>query len=167
MQVHDEPMKAVRVVLRDAGKAPDAGNFDFGRRFEMTGRSNGAEPYPELLALGRITGGDRADHGFCVAFDALEQRREAGSDNLAAPCQMSAADQRCQHGWRKSRCPAFDREIGDGAMWSPGMLNGSLKGTQAELDAIVRGQPFRNQRRQQNVGLSEFSDDCCFHGGAF
>ena len=35
----------------------------------------------------------------------------------------------------------------------------------ANLDPVVGGEPFRDQRRQQNVGLSELFDDLGFHGG--
>ena len=44
------------------------------------------------------------------------------------------------------------------------VMRGRLQRAHAHLDAVVGGEAFRDQRRQQNVGLSELFDDLRFHG---
>jgi hypothetical protein len=54
---------------------------------------------------------------------------------------------------------AFARQIEASAARFAGVTGSRLQNAQAEFDAVVRGQAFRNQRRQQQIGLSEPLDD--------
>jgi hypothetical protein len=57
------------------------------------------------------------------------------------------------------RSVAFARQIEASAARFAGVTGGRLQNAQAELDAVVCSQAFRNQRRQQQICLSEPLDD--------
>ena len=76
---------------------------------------------------------------------------------------MGAADQGRERGGRDSGGAAFDVQVGGGMIGLARMMGGRLQRAHANLDAVVGGEALRDQRWQQNVGLSELLDDLRFH----
>ena len=76
---------------------------------------------------------------------------------------MRAADQGRERGGRDAGGAAFDLQIGGGMIGLARVMRRRLQRAHAHLDAVVGGETLRDQRRQQNVGLSELLDDLRFH----
>ena len=117
-----------------------------------------------VFALGRLAGGHRAQHRRRVVVDFLHQSGEIGRGDPAVAGQMGAADQGCERGRRDAGGAAFDLQIGCRMIGLARVMRGRLQRAHAHLDPVVGGEAFRDQRRQQNVGLSELLDDLRFHG---
>ena len=96
-------------------------------------------------------------------MDFLHQPGEIGRGYPAVAGKMGAADQGCERGRRNAGGATFDVQVGRGVIGLSRMIRGGLQRAHANLDPVVRGQPFRNQRRQQNVSLSELLDNLRFH----
>ncbi len=159
VQIHHQPMQAVGAVLRDAGQPRDPRDFDFVGGLQQTGGADRGEPRGHGFALGRFAGAHRAQHRRRVVVDLLHQPGEVGRGNPAVAGKMGAADQGCERGRRYAGGAAFDVQIGRRASRLLRALRGRLQRAHANLDAIVGCKPLRNQRRQQDVGLSELLDD--------
>ena len=163
VQIHHQPMQAVGAVLFDAGQLGDTCNLDFIRGLKRTGGADRGEPRIHGFALGRFAGGYRAQHRRRVVLDFLHQPGEIGRGHPAVAGKMGAADQGRERGRRDAGGAAFHVQIGRRVIRLLRMMGGGLQRAHANLDPVVRGQPFRHQRRQQNVGLSELLDNLRFH----
>jgi hypothetical protein len=149
--------------LGDAGQLCDPRDFDFIGGLEQARGADRGEPRIHGFALGRLAGGYGAQHRRRVVVDFLHQPGEIGCGDPALAGKMGAADQGCERGRRDIGGAAFDLQIGGGMIGFARVMHGRLQRAHANLDPVVGGEPFRDQRRQQNVGLSELLDNLRFH----
>ena len=97
------------------------------------------------------------------SLDLAHQPGEIGRGQPAVAGKMGAADQGCERSRRNAGGAAFDVQIGRRKIGRLRAMGGRLQRAHAHLDSVVGGQPFGDQRRQQDVGLSELLDDLGFH----
>ncbi|MGX1048677.1 hypothetical protein [Bradyrhizobium diazoefficiens] len=164
VQIHHQPMEAVAGRLGNAGQARNAGKIDFIGGIEQTRASDGRQPRVRLVAVRRRAGADGADHGRSVVLDLLHQLGEVRRREPGRSDQMGAADQRCDRGWCNAGGVTLDRKLAGGTIGILRMPSRRLERTHPHFDAVIGGKPFRHQRGQQDVALSEFFDDLGFHG---
>jgi hypothetical protein len=163
VQVHHQPMQAVGPFVGDTGQPRDAGNLDIAGGLQQTRIADLGEPRGGRVAFGLVAGTDRADHFSRVIGDVVDQLRQVWCGDAAIARDMRTADQIGERYRLQSRSAALGCKFRDRPLRFARMLCSCLQRAHAYLDAIVGRQSRRDQRRQQNVGFAQFSDDLRFH----
>jgi hypothetical protein len=159
VQIHHQTMQAVGATLCHSRQLEDANDVDLIRGFGRAGCDHRRESHIGGLAFWRRAGLRGADHRHRVTGHVCHQLRQVRRSNASVGDHVSAVDQRCYRNGCDSGGPAFGLQVGRRLVRLAGPLSGRLESAHAHLDAVVGGQTFGHERRQQDVALTEVLDN--------
>ena len=164
VQVHDQAMQRIAFALRHRGELEHFAMCDRLRAAECAIVLDRGEPCLRRLALRVVAGLDGTDHVADVIPDGAAEVAQARRADLVGGQSAGAGHQRLHGVGVDAGGAAFVLEIEGGGLGRAGVAGGRLQHAQAYLHAVVRLQALADQRRQQDLGLSQPLDDAGFHG---